>query len=238
MTHPNESVDITTQSEPLISINSIEEHDQFLSIDKKFKNNFIKNEHLSVHHESVINIEDTYKISAISGHLTNTQNTVCGLDIRKAYSSFLANINVIPIFSYFDVYKQYNNETIENYNYYIIEILNTEETKTTIIFNEKITRVYGFVLKALDDTFEYKILYYRKPFKLEEVNFKTPVDELYNNDSIDSDLKKYIANKLTGILELKRNKSHISKIYNDYNHAKYFQNYMVVKLYQSIKLLK
>jgi len=144
-----ESVDITTQSEPLISINSIEEHDQILSIDKKFKNNFIKNEFLSVHHESVINIEDTYEISAISGHIENTKNTVCGLDIRKAYSSFLSNINVMPIFSYFDVYKKFNNETIENYNYYIIEIINTEDTKTTIIFNEKITRVYGFVLKEL-----------------------------------------------------------------------------------------
>jgi len=99
-----ESVDISTQSEPLITINSIEEHDQFLSIDKKFKSNFIKNDYLSTHHESVIKIEDNYKISAISGHLTNTQNSVCGLDIRKAYSSFLANINVIPIFSYFDVY--------------------------------------------------------------------------------------------------------------------------------------
>ena len=67
-----------------------------------------------------------------------------------------------------------------------MKLINTEDTKTTITFNEKITRVYDFVLKALDDTFEYKILYYRKPFKLEEVNFKTPVDELYNNESIDS----------------------------------------------------
>ena len=66
-----ESVDISTQSEPLISINSIEEHDQFLSIDKKFKNNFIKNDYISVHHESVIKIEDTYKISSISENLTN-----------------------------------------------------------------------------------------------------------------------------------------------------------------------
>ena len=224
-----ESVDISTQSEPSININSIQEHDNFLSIDKTFKNNFIKNEYLSIHHESVINIEDIYKINAISGHLYNTQNSVCGLDIRKAYSSFLANINVIPIFSYFDVYKKYNNEPIQNYTYYIIEILNCEFAKSTLIFNEKFTRVYGFVLNQIDTDIQYKIHYYRKPFKLEEVDFKTPVHELYNNDSIDSDLKKYIANKLTGILELKRNKSHISKIYNDYNHAKYYQSYMVGK---------
>lgn len=218
-----ESVDVSTQSEPSININSIDEHDKFLSIDKSFKSNFIKNDYLSIHHESVINIEDKYKLNAISGHLYNTPNTVCGLDIRKAYSSFLSNINVIPIFSYFDVYKKYNNESIENYTYYIIEILDCENNKSTLIFNEKISRVYGFVLNQLDEDIKYKIHYYRKPFKLEEVDFKTPVHELYNNDSIDSDLKKYIANKLTGILELKRNKSHISKIYNDYDHAKYFQ---------------
>ena len=219
-----ESVDISTQSEPSINMNCVEEHNQFLSIDKSFKSNFIKNDYLSVHHESVINVEDTYKINAISGHLYNTQNAVSGLDIRKAYSSFLANINIIPIFSYFDVYRKYNNEPIENYTYYIIEILNCESAESTLIFNEKFTRVYGFVLNQLDKDIKYKIHYYRKPFKLEEVDFKTPVQNLYSNDSIDSDLKKYIANKLTGILELKRNKSHISKIYNDYNHAKYYQN--------------
>jgi len=143
-----ESVDISTQSEPSINMNSIDEHDKFLSIDKAFKTNFIKNEYISVHHQSVIDLEDTYKINAISGHLYNTQNSVCGLDIRKAYSSFLSNINVIPIFSYFDVYRKYNNEPIENYTYYIIEILNCENAKSTLIFNEKFTRIYGFCIKS------------------------------------------------------------------------------------------
>ena len=220
-----ESVDISTQNEPLITINSIEEYEQFIDIDKKFKSNFIKNDYLSVHHESVIKIEDVYKINAISGHLEKSTKSLCGLDIRKAYSSFLSNINVVPIFSYFDVYKKYNNEPIENYTYYIIEILNGENSKSTLIFNEKYTRVYGFLLKNLDEEIKYKILYFRKPFKLEEVNFKQPIEELYNNNkSIDTDLKKYIANKLTGILELKRNKSHISKIYNSYEHALHYQN--------------
>jgi hypothetical protein len=142
------------------------------------------------------------------------------LDIRKAYSSFLANISVIPIFSYFDVYKKYNNEPIEKYNYYIIEVLD-ESIETTILFSERYTRIYGFVLNEVD--ISYKILYYRKPYKLEEVDFKTPVNELFESDCIDSNLKKYIANKLTGILELKRNKNHISKIYNEYEHVVYYQ---------------
>jgi hypothetical protein len=91
-----ESVDISTQSEPSINMNCVEEHDQLLRIDKSFKSNFIKNEYLSVHHESTIDIEDKYKINAISGHLYNTQNTVCGLDIRKAYSSFFGKYKCYP----------------------------------------------------------------------------------------------------------------------------------------------
>ena len=64
-----ESVDISTQLEPSINMNCVEEHNKFLSIDKSFKSNFIKNEYLSVHHESVINIEDTYKIKMLFADL-------------------------------------------------------------------------------------------------------------------------------------------------------------------------
>ena len=101
-----ETVDTSTQNESLISINSIQEYEQFLKIDKTFKDNFIKNDYLSVHHESVLKIEDEFKINAINGYLEYESNSVCGLDIRKEYSHFLSNINVIPIFNYFDVYKR------------------------------------------------------------------------------------------------------------------------------------
>ena len=36
-----ESIDISTQSEPSINMNCVEEHNKFLSIDKSFKSNFI-----------------------------------------------------------------------------------------------------------------------------------------------------------------------------------------------------
>ena len=211
-----ETVDINTQDEPIIEINNIEEYEQLLKVDKEFKENFIKSEYLSTHHESVLEIENEYKIIPISGHIINTNDCVKGLDIRKAYSASLSNINMIPIFSYFDVYKKYNNEPIENYNYYIIEV-NDKSDRATILFNQKYSRVYGFLLNNIN--IEYKILYYRKPFKLEEVDFKTPVNNLYSNEFIDDDIKKYIANKLTGLLELKRNKKNECKLYNDYNQA-------------------
>jgi hypothetical protein len=170
----------------------------------------------------VINIEDLTKSMQFSGHLTNTENTVCGLDIRKAYPSFLANINAIPIFP---ILMYIENIIMKQLKIILI-----------ILLKYLITRVYGFVLNTLDETFKYKILYFRKPFKLEEVNFKAPVEDLFNNESIDSHLQKYIANKITGILELKRNKSHISLMIIAMQDI--IKNYMMVKLYIFIKLLK
>ena len=60
-------------------------------------------------------------------------------------------------------------------------------------------------MKTID--IKYNILYYRKPYKLVDVDFKTPIEELYKSETIDDDKKKAIVNRLTGMLELKRNKN-------------------------------
>lgn len=215
-----ETSDITTQDEALTVFNNVEEYNLYHNENNKFNNNFLKQEYLSTHHEEVLKIEDEYKINPITGSFKTCKGDVLGLDINKAYSCALSKINVVPVFSYFDVYKKYNNEPLQKYNYYIIKVLDNDK-RTKIIFNNKITRVFGFVLENLN--INYEILYYRKPFKLEEVDFKTPVDELYNNDCLDSSIKKHIANKLTGLLEMKSNKCNECKIYNDYEQANYFK---------------
>jgi len=61
-----------------------------------------------------------------------------GLDENKAYTQCLMNIKQIPIFNYFDVYKVYNNEPIEDLSQYIIEVL-SYTSRTAIIFLAKYT---------------------------------------------------------------------------------------------------
>jgi hypothetical protein len=58
------------------------------------------------------------------------------------------SIKNIPIFNYFDVYRPYNNETIEDLSYYIIEVLDND-SRTAILFNDKYSRVFGYVLKQI-----------------------------------------------------------------------------------------
>ena len=73
----------------------------------------------------------------------------------------LINIREIPIFSYFDIYKPYNNENIEELTYYIIEV-EEYSNELSIMFKEKISRVFGYILKSIN--FKYKILYFSKPY--------------------------------------------------------------------------
>ena len=115
---------------------------------------------MSDHHPSISNIDDTYLIGPHVGYFNEYhENDFIGLDERKAYTQCLINIREIPIFSYFDIYKPYDNENIEELTYYIIEI-EEYSNELSIMFKEKISRVFGYILKSIN--FKYKILYFSK----------------------------------------------------------------------------
>lgn len=184
-----------------------------------------KSEHLSEFHPSVKEIENTYKIKPVQGYFSNekpTQQYDC-LDENKAYTQCLKSIKAIPIFSFFDVYEKYNNQPIEPLTYYIIEI-NSHNIKSEykLMFQNQFNRVFGFVLDELDEL-EYKIHYFRKPYRIEEVDYNKPIDELYSNKLISSNFKKNIVNKITGLLEQKKNRSEMTKVFQDYNESNYYR---------------
>ena len=164
---------------------------------------YIKTDFLSETHPTAQTIEDTYKILPCTGYFEKYYKTpLNALDERKAYTSHLLSITKIPIFYYFDVYMPYKNEPIEDLTYYIIEVLDITN-ETIILFNNKFSRTYGFILKSLNNI-KYKILYQRKPYKIESVDFKKPIDDLYENNQIAVHGKKMIINKITGLLEKKK----------------------------------
>jgi hypothetical protein len=215
-----ENPDISTQSEHIIQINNTEEYKEFQLANAKLIKDIIKDEYLSTYHESVIDIEDKYTIASDCGLLetVDKDDNIRGMDMQKCYSYHLSNINKVPIFTYFDVYKKYNDEPIEDYTYYIIKLYATK-LKSEILFREKYSRTYGFVLKEVK--FKYDILYYRTPSKIIDVDFKTPIDDIYNNKKLKMEHKKYIVNKLTGNLEKKENSKSLSKCFSNFNDANY-----------------
>lgn len=185
----------------------------------KFYDSVIKAEYLSDSHESVLEIDSTYPIKPVMGYFDEYSNrTYTTIDENKAYTECLQSIEQIPKFNYFDVYKPYNNEPLENLSYYIIEVL--ENTKrSTLLFDSKICRTFGYILKQTD--IKYKIISFRNPLHIEDVNFRLPIQELYNSD-LEIVKKKAIANITIGLLEKRQNKGELSKIFKDYNEANYY----------------
>ena len=118
----------------------------------------------------------------------------------------MIKIKQIPIFGYFDKYKNYDGHKIEPLNKYIIKLISNNK-ETNFLFNYNECRCYGILLLNLPSSVEYEIKYFIKPHKIIDVNYERIINELYNlkiedNDEIiDKNFKKLIINIITGLLE-------------------------------------
>ncbi|MFO0415532.1 MAG: hypothetical protein ACK50E_07740, partial [Bacteroidota bacterium] len=149
----------------ILSFMDLEEYQNYQNAYNDYYQSIIKSQYISEYHPSVIEIENKYKINNVIGYFGEYSGLkYFGLDENKAYPDSLMKINKIPKFNYFDVYEVYNNQEIQDLSQYIIEVKSTDE-RTAIIFNEKYTRTFGYVLKQIENI-EYKILYVRNPLKI------------------------------------------------------------------------
>lgn len=209
----------------LINYKNLQEYQEYEKAYEVFYGSIVKKEYLSDYHPSVIQVDNYYKINNVCGYFFDwiDYHPFDGLDENKAYTECLMKIKEIPIFNYFDVYQPYNNEPIEDLSQYIIEVF-TFTQRTSIVFSERFTKTFGYVLKEIakftdKKEIKFKILYVRKPLNTEDVNFQKPVQELFNNKNITMQMKKSISNITTGLLEKKINKGELSKIFKDFNEA-------------------
>jgi hypothetical protein len=180
-------------------LSNVEEYKKFHEVNNKFYSEIIKSEFLSSSHHSVLEIENKYKINPILGYFQSNKNAVKGLDERKAYTECLMSINKIGIFDYFDIYKKYENEPLDDLTYYIVEVQNITND-ISILFKDKISRTLGFILKAIPST-EYKILYHRQPCDIKDVDFKKPVNDLYKTN-LTENFKKQIVNRVARKIQI------------------------------------
>jgi hypothetical protein len=208
----------------MLSFDNLKEYKAYTDVYNKTYELIIKKDMISDSNEEVRKIDDEYRINAVQGCFeekkTYDNDKAKIVDENKAYTKKLMDIKQIPVFGYFDVYHKYDGHRIEDLTYYLIELTNENEA-LKCVFDNKINRVFGFVLKNLKGI-KYNVLQYRKPYKIVDVDFKTPIDTLYQDENIDIEVKKNIVNKITGLMEQKYNKQHMTKIFEDYNEAKYY----------------
>ena len=130
---------------------------------------------------------DTYRTVVNSGTFGETLiDNIVEIDICKAFTHALTQINNIPIFNEFDIFKTYNGETIEPLTLYLIKI-----EKETLMFNKRFNLCFGMFLQDVD---KIDIIYYKKPSLILDIDdyLQTCIAELYATqicDNPDEDLR-------------------------------------------------
>jgi len=191
--------------------------------DKKFYSAIIQEKHKSTYHPSVIELEKEYpKGPIVAPFIDNIdpERSFNGIDMRKSYTDCLTKIEKIPVFGYFDVYKKYDGHKIEDYSVYIVHHV-SKNVKDTILFPQTYHRCFGYKLNRCDT--KVSVLYYMRPNKLIDVDFKDDVDKLFKSEKIPMSLRKFISNKTTGLLEKKNNKKSLTKVFGKVDEMLYYQ---------------
>jgi hypothetical protein len=135
-----------------------------------------KSEHLSYYNNIDIDILDECRSIPPSGLLLSIADNAnfVEIDISKAYTSELKQIDMIPIFNQFYEWMEYSNDTIEDYTLYRVS-----STTTNIILTKRYKLLYGSSLKQLNNT-DFKILIYKKPSFVVDCDCSKLVNDLCN----------------------------------------------------------
>ena len=98
-----------------------------------------------------------------------------------------------PVFSYFDVYLNYDNHKIEKNTKYLVK-MHEETVETKILFGARYAICYGNKLMKIKGI-EYEILYFRRPSRLVKSNAKQLISNLYKtklSDDEKEDIREFL----------------------------------------------
>ena len=207
----------TKQDDTDVWVNE-DDYEEYHNIDDTFYNGLICKEHMSFYNDITKKIENTLLIGPKSGYFNSLiKNPLPGVDSRKAYTSDFMDIEHYPVFNHFDIWQEYDNSDIKDYNQYIVKV---DRNANPILFSSTISRCYGYKLNRINEN--YEVLYMKKPSNLILSNSKDLVKKVFDS-KLDISLKKFIVNKNLGLIEKKRNKKAISRLFKNYNEALYYQ---------------
>jgi hypothetical protein len=86
---------------------------------------------------------------------------------------------MIPVFTQFDKWIEYPNNDLEDYTLYRVY----SKTKNMIL-NKRYNLLYGLILKQLNNE-DFNIINYKKPSGVEECDYSTIVNNLWNTEITD-----------------------------------------------------
>lgn len=227
-----EPTDNTAPEDMMIELDSKAIYEEYHKADDEFYGNILQKRLKSEYPKAVLDIDLKYQMGPSSGYFTKKRNIedethdkdlYNAIDVVKAYTHCLTMIKSVPVFGYFDRYQSYDNHAIEDHTLYCVEA--TEwNFAIALLFPCDYTRCFGYMLKfAQAHKIEFTIKYFRRPSRIEDVNYQTPVDTLYKNNSLSNNHKKHIVNKTTGLIEKWQNKANICKVFSTFVEAQHYQ---------------
>ena len=135
----------------------------------------------------------------------NVKNLV-EIDVSKAFTHAFLQINQIPVFNQFDMWKVLKeSDDINKFHKLTLYYVKNNSSSHRILLNKKYCLLYGVFLQQIDLT-NIDILYYKEPSQIHACNYKDLVGELWKNtisedEAEDTKIKKLIANVNYGLLE-------------------------------------
>lgn len=204
--------------------------------DREFTSKVIDDKWKSHHHQTVLDIHETYRISPLVCRLVDYEvdisTEVCGLDENKAYTFILNSFEKVAKFEWYDVYDlEYDGHELEDQTMYLIEVTDNLPLFDRVLVNQTECRRNGKLLKELikysynpileEQTTPFKIIGFRRPSQIVDVDFKTPITEIYANEyNLPSDLIKHIVNKTIGCMGMKHTTSLNTQVFENLDYAK------------------
>lgn len=221
-----ENTDNTAPEDTIMYLDGKELYEEYHKADDLFYNKILRESLRSDYSESVLDVEDAYPMGPTSGYLTkkfNEDKTYNAIDMVKAYTHCLRGIDAVPVFGYFDIYLPYDNHVLEDLTMYCVEV-NAKDIASCLLFPCVHSRCFGFEVKfAREQNIDVAVKCFRRPSRLEQVNYQQPIDELYANDKLEVFHKKHIVNKTTGLSEKKFNTAHVCKVFQNFAEAEHYQ---------------
>lgn len=156
------------------------------------------------------------------GEYNTKKLNVCGYDIGKAYCAALLDLDSIPVFSEFDEFVTYDNSPIDpSAFYFVINLGNKSEN--VILLPNKYNILTGYVIANASVDLNIQILYMCVPHKVVSNMSRSIIEKIYNSE-LEDEHKKFIPNKIIGILEKKQKSNQHSRLFCDYDEACHYLN--------------
>ena len=127
------------------------------------------------------------------------------IDVRKAFAHAFISMRHIPVFSEFDIWRNYNTNINDFRKMNDLVLYYIRSKKRNLFFNKTYCFVYGKFLKH-QNLADVEIIAYKTPSNIYKVDYKKLVETLWKtdistNDELDRATKKLIGNIMFGMLE-------------------------------------